>query len=88
MAEIVWLEECLKWERWVRRQRQTLEQLRTPLPAAAPTQQPTTPTSVCVFDPDPSGEPLLLWPGTPKPPTPPRSAVVLNWPKAPRRSTP
>ena len=66
-AEIVWLEEQLNWERWLRRQRQTLEQLRTPLPVAAP------------FDHHPEDQPLLLWS-----PTPRRSGVVLNWPKAPR----
>ena len=88
MAEIVWLEERLKWERWLRRQRQTLEQLRTLLTMAAPTQGTAMPTpgNVCVFDRDPSGEPLLLWPGTPELPTPrlQRSAVLLKWPKAPR----
>ena len=43
MAEIVWLEERLKWERWVRRQRQTLEQLRTPLPVGLPLKTPRCP---------------------------------------------
>jgi hypothetical protein len=85
MAEIVWLEECLNWERWLRRQRQTLEQLRTP----AATQQPTTPTSVCVFDHD--DEPIQLWLRRAEKPLryapPMHSAVLLKWPKPTQKST-
>jgi hypothetical protein len=81
MGEIVELGKWSKWHKWQRYFRQLAR------PQAGPsegTAMPTTPTTVCVFEHRPNDEPLLLWPSTPKPPTPPRSAVVLNWPKPPR----
>jgi hypothetical protein len=82
MGEVVEL-ALHKWQRYVRQLEQQPPTLGTPSQGTA---MPTLPTTVCVFDPDPSGEPLLLWPGAAEHPTPTplHCAVLLNWPKAPR----